>query len=106
MAKKDFTGGLSSLIGETPSEQKEQTKTIGRPVTQAKEITKTSQIGTKEAETRATFIVNEGLLEKVKAIAYWDRVQIKDVVGDALMAYVAQYEKKNGALKNIPSKGK
>jgi hypothetical protein len=106
MAKKDFTGGLSSLIGETPSEEKEQAKPVGRPVTQTKEITKTSQIGTKEAETRATFIVNEGLLDKVKAIAYWDRVQIKDVVGEALTAYATQYEKKNGPLKNIPSKGK
>lgn len=104
MAKKDFTGGLSSLIGETTSTKTEQAKSVGRPTTQTKEITKTSQLGTKDTETRATFIVNEELLEKVKAIAYWDRVQIKDVVGEALGTYIIQYEKKNGPIQPPPNK--
>ena len=76
----------------------------GRPVTQTKEITKSSQEGTKEKETRATFIVNEDLLEKLKAIAYWDRVLIKDVVNTALQEIVVKYEKKNGDIKPIPKK--
>jgi hypothetical protein len=37
-----------------------------------KKITKTRNC-TKEKETRATFIVNEDLLEKMKSLAYWDR---------------------------------
>lgn len=69
MAKKDFTGGLNSLLGEQPDKPKR-----GRPKTQTKEITKSSQEGTKENETRATFIVKEDLLEKLKAVAYWERV--------------------------------
>ena len=99
MSKKNFKGGLNSLLGDQPEKAKR-----GRPVTQTKEITKSSQEGTKEKETRATFIVNEELLEKLKAIAYWDRVLIKDVINTALQETVAKYEKKSGAIKPIPKK--
>jgi len=99
MSKKNFTGGLNSLLGDQPEKPKR-----GRPVTQTKEITKSSQEGTKENETRATFIINEEILDKLKAIAYWDRVLIKDVVNTALQETVAKYEKKNGDIKPIPKK--
>lgn len=99
MSKKNFTGGLNSLLGDQPDKPKR-----GRPVTQTKEVTKSSQEGTKENETRATFIVNEDLLEKLKAIAYWDRVLIKDVVNTALQEAIDKYEKKTGDIKPIPKK--
>lgn len=99
MSKKNFTGGLNSLLGDQPEKPKR-----GRPVTQTKEITKSSQEGTKENETRATFIINEELLDKLKAIAYWDRVLIKDVINTTLQEGVAKYEKKNGDIKPIPKK--
>ena len=99
MSKKNFTGGLSSLLGDQPEKPKK-----GRPVTQTKEITKSSQEGTKENETRATFIVNEELLEKLKAIAYWDRMLIKEVINEALQEAVAKYEKRNGEIKQTPKK--
>ncbi len=94
MSKKNFSGGLSSLLGES-----QKTK-VGRPITQFKEITKSSQQGTKENETRATFIVKEELLEKIKNIAYWDRVLIKDVINKALEEYI----KTKGTIKEIPNK--
>ncbi len=99
MSKKNFTGGLSSLLGEQPNKPK-----VGRPKTQFKEITKSSQEGTKENETRATFIVNEELLDKLKAIAYWERVLIKDVINTAFLNAVEKHEKKNGDIKPIPNK--
>ena len=99
MSKKNFTGGLNSLLGDQPEKPKR-----GRPVTQTKEITKSSQEGTKENETRATFIVNEDLLEKLKAIAYWDRKLIKEVVNTALQDIVDKYEEKTGVIKPIPNK--
>jgi len=99
MSKKNFKGGLNSLLGDQPEKPKR-----GRPVTSTREITKSSQEGTKENETRATFIINEDLLDKLKAIAYWDRVLIKDVVNTALQETVAKYEKKNGDIKPIPKK--
>ena len=83
MSKKNFTGGLNSLLGDQPEKPKR-----GRPVTQTKEITKSSQEGTKENETRATFIINEELLDKLKAIAYWDRLLVKDVINTAIQEYV------------------
>ena len=99
MSKKNFTGGLNSLLGDQPEKPKR-----GRPKTSTRVVTKSSQEGTKENETRATFIINEELLDKLKAIAYWDRVLIKDVVNTALQETVAKYEKKNGDIKPIPKK--
>jgi len=98
MSKKNFTGGLNSLLGDNEKPKR------GRPKTSTREITKSSQEGTKEKETRATFIVNEDLLEKLKAIAYWDRKLIKEVVDTALQDRVDKYEKKNGDIKPIPKK--
>ena len=89
MSKKNFTGGLNSLLGDQPEKPKR-----GRPVTQTKEINSSSQEGTKEKETRATFIINEELLDKLKAIAYWDRVLIKDVVNTALQEYLTKKKPK------------
>lgn len=99
MSKKSFTGGLNSLLGDQTDKPKR-----GRPKTSTREITKSSQEGTKEKETRATFIVNEELLDKLKAIAYWDRKLIKEVVDTALQDAVSKYEKKNGDIKPIPKK--
>ncbi len=82
MSKKDFKGGIDSLLGDKPLRKR------GRPRTQFKEITKTTQIGTKEGEIRATFLINEAQLEIVKAIAWYERRKIKDVLGEALKKYI------------------
>jgi len=89
MTKKNFTGGFNSLLGADKDKPPR-----GRPKTSTKEVTKSSQEGTKENETRATFIVNEELLDKLKAIAYWDRLLIKDVVNTALQDYVEKIKPK------------
>lgn len=102
MAKKNFSGGLNSLLGEP--KQVEQAAEPKEPKAVKKEITKTSQIGTKDKETRATFIVQEDLLEKMKSLAYWDRVLIKDIINQALEEHIARYEKKNGEIKAMPKK--
>ena len=98
MSKKNFTGGLNSLLGDSEKPKR------GRPKTSTREITKSSQEGTKENETRATFIINEELLEKLKAIAYWDRVLIKDVINKALQDAIDKHQKKSGDIKPIPKK--
>lgn len=49
---------------------------------------KTSEIGTKHDETRATFIVAKDQLEKLKAVAYWNRCTIKDTLAEALTEYL------------------
>ena len=107
MSKKDFKGGLDSLLQPTTATEPEETpqpKKAGRPKTSTRQITKSSQETTKEGETRATFIVKEDLLEKVKAVAYWERVMIKDIVNTALQDYIDTYTAKNKGLKNRPTK--
>jgi hypothetical protein len=99
MNKKDFKGGLNSLLGDQPEKLKR-----GRTKTSTRVITKSSQKGTKENETRATFIINEDLLDKLKALAYWERKLIKEVVNAALQETVSKYEEKKGDIKPIPKK--
>lgn len=103
---KDFKGGMDSLLGGVSgkgkakpvavakelkgvgkSDEKDSPKR-GRPKTNFKAVTKTSQAGTKENETRATFIVNEDHLESLKALAYWERRSIKEVLAQALTDYL------------------
>jgi hypothetical protein len=131
MSKKNFTGGINALLGDKNIEVSENNtneteitlenaKALldnilrlteepgkpkrGRPITQTKEVTKTSQEGTKENEIRATFILREELLEKLKAIAYWERLLIKDVVHSAIVDAISKYEAKAGEIKPIPKK--
>jgi predicted ArsR family transcriptional regulator len=111
MSKKNFKGGLSSLLGEQVEKPKKaknyiedesvffdlsdedkakrekEKRKVGRPQTVFKTITKSSQEGTKENETRATFILNEELLDKLKAVAYWDRLLVKDALNTILLEY-------------------
>ncbi len=77
MRKKDFKDGLNILLGEDKA-----------PEITKREITKTSQIGTKPNETRATFIVNEDILEDLKALAWFERKTIKQVLNEALQGYI------------------
>ena len=60
--------------------------------------------GLKEGEERATVIVNSGAMEKLRNIAYWDRLSLKEVVSSAFEEYVKKYEKKNGEVKPRPAR--
>ena len=76
-------------------------KKPGRPRTSTKVPKDTTEEGTLPGEKRATFIVKEEQLEKLKAVAYWDRSKIKDVITSALEKYLDAYEKKNGPIKKV-----
>jgi len=78
MSKKDFSGGLSTVLGEDKA-----------GVAVKRETTKTSQIGTKPNETRrVTFIINEDTLKDIKALAWFERKTIKEVLNEALQGYI------------------
>lgn len=94
MPKKLLAEGIDSLIGGGQGTYRKP----GRPQTATRVPTKTTQEGLKENEDRATFIVNLDLLDKVKAIAYWNRTMIKEVVNEAFTQYVEKYEAENGPL--------
>jgi hypothetical protein len=88
MSTKDFNGGLDSLI--QPSVPILETTTPTQPnkkgslKTSPRQITKGSQENTKDGETRAAFIGKEPLLDRVKDIAYWERLMIEDIINTAL----------------------
>lgn len=73
---------------------RERTKNVGRP----KKGVYSPERGTKEDETRATFIVNKKNLRKVKFISLIETKQIKDVIGEAIADYIAKYEQENGTI--------
>ena len=49
---------------------------------------KTTQRGLHDGWTRATFILREHHLEKIKELAYWERKTIKEILDEALGAYL------------------
>lgn len=77
----------------------------GNPVEPEQPVSSVKR-GLKAHETRATFIVDEDLLEKLKAVAYWERLNIKEVINDTFQNYVEAYEKAKGTIKPIPTNRK
>ena len=49
---------------------------------------KTTQQGLQDGWTRATFIVRKHHLKELKALAYWERKTIKEVMDEALSSYL------------------
>jgi len=50
-------------------------------------IHSTKKKGLKKGWTRATLIIKDEHLEKIKKVAYWDRKKIKEIVDEALTNY-------------------
>jgi predicted GIY-YIG superfamily endonuclease len=48
---------------------------------------------------RHTLILQQDIIDKVKAIAYWERRKIQDIANEAILAYIDQYELLNGKVK-------
>jgi|APTNR8051073442_1049403.scaffolds.fasta_scaffold01141_20 hypothetical protein len=87
MSKKDFKTGLNTLIGDTSTPE---------PTTPTSD----------PKEERATFILPVNLHDELKAIAYWERLKLKEVVKEALTAYIERYKAEKGDLLPIPERGK
>jgi hypothetical protein len=48
----------------------------------------TAQEGLREGWTRATFIMDEALLNKLRACSYWERQSMKWIINNAVAAYL------------------
>jgi hypothetical protein len=44
--------------------------------------------GLQDGWTRATFVLRKDYLGKLKAVSYWDRKKIREVIDEALGAYL------------------
>lgn len=95
--------GIEGLLSGTRADTGKPKSKAGRKRTNYHRPETASERGTKEGETRFSGIVSKELLQKVKAIAYWQRVPIKQVLEEALAAHVQEYESKTGtAVPPIP----
>ena len=79
------TEGRDLNVKETPSTARAKR---GRPKEINRVVTKTSQSGLREGLTRATFIIREDTLDRLKERAYDDRKKLKDLVTEALNYYL------------------
>ena len=90
--KKDFSNDrLSDLLGsvreETPIPE-QSGQGVGRP----KRNVSTSQNGLRMGQTRMTFIVEEELQDKLKYIAFMERISIREIMDVAIRDYLTKYE--------------
>lgn len=92
MAKKTFSG-LDSMI---PSEEQETGTKQGRPKKNF------GKHGLPEGETRASIILRDDILEKFKALCYWERRSQKSLLNEILKSYIDKHEKKSGEIEPIP----
>jgi hypothetical protein len=44
--------------------------------------------GLQDGWTRATFVLRKDYLKKLKAVSYWERKKMKEVINEALGAYL------------------
>jgi len=63
---------------------RESIKRLGEAI----ELANTSRKGLKDGWTGDTFILREEYLEKIRALAYWERKKVKEVIDEALGSYL------------------
>jgi hypothetical protein len=94
-------GGLDALFKDNNSVRATTDNTYAERIIEEKEKPK------KETLNRHTFFFEDELILKIKQLKYWDRREtITEIVNDALLEVINEYEKKNGILKPIPESKK
>lgn len=98
----DFGGGAGSLIRSGSGRAEEPPASVALSAVEVDEKRRAEREAKRRAErakpsvkrglregfTRATFIVREENLERLKNYAYWSRVEIKDAIDEALETYL------------------
>lgn len=92
MSKKTFTGGINTLLEGSVSKQEKPAQAQERPVEppEVKQEPKTTQDKKPKyyRQPRATFLIDTNRVETLKAIAYWERKKIKDLIDEALKTFI------------------
>lgn len=83
MSKKNFIASFDNLLGEQGGSKKQGSKQEAN-------------------KTVTTIITDPETLQKIRGIAYWDRIRIKDVINQALKAYIDNYEATKGVIQIVP----
>jgi len=92
MAKKNFSSGFDKLLGNTPDQKKEDVKKTETPKQEEPIIENVEEV---DPEVRATYIIKQSTVNKLKDIAYWERAMLKEIIQEALEGYVETWEKEN-----------
>ncbi|WCM43602.1 hypothetical protein MG290_14750 (plasmid) [Flavobacterium sp. CBA20B-1] len=99
---KDFKRGMEYLFGESSVPKKEQKQVVNHESDKTsievyfknkekEEKEEGKKNGLKEGETRFIFIANRIETEKIKAIAHYNRLPIKDFMGNIISKYLEAY---------------
>ena len=97
MTKKLLSGRDALIGGETKPKAANEKGGRGRP---RKHFTPDHL---PEDENRASIIVKKTTWERFKALGYWQRRKQKTLLDEILTEYMERWEKKNGAIKQIPA---
>ncbi|HEY4063209.1 MAG TPA: hypothetical protein VGM30_14985 [Puia sp.] len=79
-----------------------KSKGPGRPKTRVTTTDRAAGKRTKDGEEKYIVIIKTPLIAKMKDLAYWERLTIKEVYEEAITGRIARYEKKNGPVKSRP----
>ena len=86
--KPKFNVEASSLFSQAETPEEPITKKLGRPKNEKIVRDNPVQEGLTADYTRATFIVEVDLLEKLKDHAYTERLSLKDLINKILKDYI------------------
>jgi len=82
MAKKQFTSNFQDIFSPTISEENSTQTDTKKDV---EKVDSTDDI------VRTTILLNKSTYHTIKAIAYWERLQIKDLLQKALNSIIDSY---------------
>lgn len=86
MGKKTFkvpVGGINTLLGENTTPSSTASKQAAR-----------ATVRDEPEDIRVTMILPEDLVERLKAAAYWQRIQIRQAVEEAIADYLKKHKPK------------
>lgn len=79
MAKKQFTSSFQDIF--TPTETHPPRKEVGKVLDQDDDKIQ-----------RTTLLLSQKTYKTVKALAYWERKQIKDIIDEAIASYLSKID--------------
>ena len=92
MAKKpDFKASVTDIIDDM-----KETSTPGDRPKSAK--------GLRDGLNRFSIVLPMDILERLRAVAYWNNLTVKDVITQFLESGLERYVKKHGEIKPVPEK--
>lgn len=88
MAKKSFKNGINDIFGTLTIDSDTKNTTMHTDHTESKIKT-----------IRTTIFAKKTHMDAIKAIAFWERRTITDVLNESISMYIEKYKYENGEIK-------